>query len=386
MSRRRPSGSVDHLPSGRWRARYQGPDGHRHAAMFRTKADADVWLASQQTDRLRGEWVDPRGGRILLARWEEQWWATTVNLRPSTRVRDRGYLDRYVLPAFGDTELRRITQLDVRVWVAELATRLSPATVVKAYQLLAKLLGAAVDAGLIPETPCRRVPLPRIERQEMRFLTVDEVALLAGTISPRYRALVLVGAFGGLRIGEMAGLRRAKVDILRARVDIAEITVEVAGHLYTGAPKTRAGRRQISLPRSVADELGAHLGTWAGPQLVFTGPEGGPLRVPAWRRRFWIPAVTEAGLAPLRPHDLRHTAVALWIAQGANPKQVAARAGHTSVAFTLDRYGHLFPEADDALMTSLDAAHRAATAARDAVVDDFVRSRSGHAGVTTLRP
>jgi hypothetical protein len=81
-------------------------------------------------------------------------------------------------------------------------------------------------------------------------------------------------------------------------VDVAEITVEVAGQLHSGPSKTRAGRRSISLPRSVADELGHHLGVWAGPDLVFTGPQGGPLRVPAWRRRFWGPAVVASGLQP----------------------------------------------------------------------------------------
>jgi len=74
-----------------------------------------------------------------------------------------------------------------------------------------------------------------------------------------------------------------------------------------------------------------------------------------WRRRFWAPALAEAGLGHVRPHDLRHTAVALWIAAGANPKEVAVRAGHTSVSFTLDRYGHLFPGSEDVLNDSLDA-------------------------------
>ena len=69
----------------------------------------------------------------------------------------------------------------------------------------------------------------------------------------------------------------------------------------------------------------------------------------------WLPAIRAAGLVPLRPHDLRHTAVALWIAAGANPKEVSVRAGHTSVAFTLDRYGHLFPGHDDELRDRLDA-------------------------------
>ena len=78
--------------------------------------------------------------------------------------------------------------------------------------------------------------------------------------------------------------------------------------------------------------------------MVFTAPKGGLLRVIAFRARIWRPATRTAGLDGLRIHDLRHTAVALWIAAGANPKEVAARAGHTSVSFTLDRYGHLYPE------------------------------------------
>jgi integrase-like protein len=67
-----------------------------------------------------------------------------------------------------------------------------------------------------------------------------------------------------------------------------------------------------------------------------------------------------AGLEGLRIHDLRHTAVALWIAAGANPKEVAARAGHSSVSFTLDRYGHLYPEADTALRDRLDVLYGSA--------------------------
>jgi integrase len=90
---------------------------------------------------------------------------------------------------------------------------------------------------------------------------------------------------------------------------------------------------------------------------VFTAERGGVLRTSNFRIKVWLPAVREAGLAPLRPHDLRHTAVALWIAAGANPKEVSVRAGHTSVSFTLDRYGHLFPGHDDELRDRLDAMH-----------------------------
>jgi hypothetical protein len=90
----------------------------------------------------------------------------------------------------------------------------------------------------------------------------------------------------------------------------------------------------------------------------------------------WRPATRAAGLDGLRIHDLRHTAVALWIAAGANPKEVAARAGHASVSFTLDRYGHLYPEADTALRDRLDALYGAARSTPEGTV---VRLH-GHAG------
>jgi hypothetical protein len=88
---------------------------------------------------------------------------------------------------------------------------------------------------------------------------------------------------------------------------------------------------------------------------VFTSDKGGILRTSNFRTKVWLPAIRAAGLAPLRPHDLRHTAVALWIAAGANPKEVSVRAGHTSVSFTLDRYGHLFEGHDLELRDRLDA-------------------------------
>jgi integrase len=88
--------------------------------------------------------------------------------------------------------------------------------------------------------------------------------------------------------------------------------------------------------------------------FVFPAPMGGPLRVINFRRRQWRRALDAAGLEGLRIHDLRHTAVALWIVAGAGPKEVAVRAGHTSVSFMLDRYGRLYPEADIALRDRLD--------------------------------
>jgi integrase len=342
--------------------RYRDPAGGQRSKVFARKADAQRFPHETETAKARGTWTDPSLGRVLFRDWLGEWWATTTNLRPKTRDRDELLLRRMAMPTFGDVPLAAISQRDVRAWAAELSARgLAPATVQKAYQLLGKVMGAAVDAGMLAQSPCRRVPLPKVEREEMRFLTPAEVATLADAIQPRYRALVLVGAYGGLRIGELAGLRRSRVDLLRGTVTVAEVVVEVRGVLHMGPPKTRASRRTVGLPRFVVEELAAHLDSPGDPEhFVFTAPQGGPLRVTAFRARVWRPATRAAGLDGLRIHDLRHTAVALWIAAGANPKEVAARAGHASVSFTLDRYGHLYPEADSALRDRLDALYGSA--------------------------
>src|ERR671913_2070927 len=351
IERRVRSGKVN------YRARYRDPAGRERSKSFSRKVDAERWVAEIEHAKTRGAWTDPALGRVRFADWLAAWWATTTNLRPTTRARDETLLRLYALPRFGQIPLAAISQLEVRTWVAELSARgFAPATVTKAYQLLGKVLAAAVDAGYLAQSPCRNVPLPTVEREEMRFLTPTEIVALAEAIRPTYRALVFVGAYGGLRIGELAGLRRSRIDLLRGTVQVAEIVVEVRGVLHVGPPKTRASRRTVGLPRFVADELAAHLADASDPEaLVFTAPQGGPLRLPAFRARVWRPAVIAAALDGLRIHDLRHTAVALWIAAGANPKEVAARAGHAPVGFTPDRYGHLYPEADTALRDRLDA-------------------------------
>jgi hypothetical protein len=155
-----------------YRARYRDPAGRERSKSFDRKADAERWLAEIEHAKARGLWTDPRLGRVRFADWLTSWWSTTTNLRPTTRNRDETLLRLHALPRFGDMPLAAIRQLEVRAWVAELSAKgLAPATVVKAYQLLGKVLAAAVDAGYLAQTPCRNVPLPRIEREEMRFLT-----------------------------------------------------------------------------------------------------------------------------------------------------------------------------------------------------------------------
>jgi hypothetical protein len=152
-------------------------------------------------------------------------------------------------------------------------------------------MAAAVDAGMIPPTPCRRVPLPKIDRQEMRFLSPQEIARLAAAIRPDYRALILLGAYGGLRIGEMAGLRRGRVDPGpgprssgrgRYRAD------RQTAHRPTEDP---GGRSHGWTPQFVVEALAERMSTpGRAENFVFAGPKGGVLRVATFRSRFWRPA------------------------------------------------------------------------------------------------
>jgi integrase len=359
-----------------YRARYIDPTGRERSRSFSRKVDAERFLTTVESGKLQGTWTDPARGKVTFAAWLETWWTTAADLRPSTRARDRSYFNSLILPRFGAAPLAAITQPSVQAWVADLLARgLAAETVVKAYQLLGRTMTAAVNADMLARSPCRAVRLPKIERQEMRFLTPAEVARLADAIGPRYRALVLLAAYGGLRIGELAGLRRGRVNLLRGTVDVAEIVVEVKGKLFIGPPKTRAGRRTIGLPQAVVDELATHLGPLGSADAhVFTADKGGVLRTSNFRVKVWLPAVRAAGLVPLRPHDLRHTAVALWIAAGANPKEVSVRAGHTSVSFTLDRYGHLFEGHDLELRDRLDT--MLADGLKEATAGSVVQLRS----------
>lgn len=345
-----------------WEARYRGPDGKERSRTFPTKREAQQFLARTETDKQRGEWLDPSLGRITFGRWAGDWQATTVDLRPATRELYAYLLRRYLLPAFEDVALTRITPLDVRAWLADLnASDLSPSTVRKAFNLLNRILGAAVESGLIGRSPCTSIRPPAEPTHEMRFLSGAEVIELADAIGVHYRGLVLTAAFTGLRWGELAGLKRERVDLLRPSVTVIEQLNEVNGRLGFGPPKTAAGRRAVTVPAFLVGVLEEQLSLRCEPGrqgLVFPAAEGGPMRRSNFRRRVWLPATRAVDLEGVRFHDLRHTAVALAIAAGAHPRALMERLGHSSITVTLGRYGHLLPGQDEGIASGLDTAYR----------------------------
>lgn len=337
-----------------YRVRYRDPSGAQRSRSFRRRVDAQRHARTVEVEKDSGSWVDPRGGRTTLSEWRCKFVETELANRPSTRARDESYWQNHVEPTLGRRPLSSIDYTTVQAWVGELTNRLSPASVAKVYGILSKTLRGAVKAGLIPANRSEGAELPRADRKEQRFLTVSEIDDLVAAIDPRYRTLVLVGAYGGLRRGELFALRRSRVDLMARRLDVVETATEVRGHHSFGPPKSRAGHRRVPLPRRVVDELVPQLAPMEPESLLWTSPDGAPLRT-NFRARVWLPAVHRAGLDGLRMHDLRHTAVSLWIAAGGNPKAIATWAGHASVSSVFDRYGHLLPGTEEPVMDALDA-------------------------------
>ena len=291
-------------------------------------------------------------------------------------------VERHLLPAFGPVELRQLTPLAVRSWVAQLsASDPSPATVAKAFRVLHRILAVAVETELLHRNPASTVASPVESKREMRFLTPEEVATLADAIDPRYRALVLVGCYCGLRWGELAGLRRSKVDLLRRTISVVQQVTELEdGSLSWGPPKTKAGRRGVPVPSFVGDAPAAappSVRVRARHSLLLPPGRGGVLRASNFRHRFWLPAVRAAGVDGLRVHDMRHTAAALAIAAGAHPKALQERLGHASIAMTLDRYGHLLPSLGQAVADELDRLGRGVTPTSGARVVPLTTEATG---------
>jgi integrase len=355
---REPSGRVKTVT--RYKVRYRDHAGKAHSETKRRLVDAERRKAEIELDLANAAWRDPRRGEIRLATWADEWVRTRHDLRMTTRARLEASMASQVLPRFGSTQLVKISNGAVRSWVAAmLETGLSPATVRKAVFALRQCLAAAMADNRLVLNPAENVPLPSERMKPPRFLSQSEVDRLAAEMPKPYRAMVLVGAYAGLRWGEAAGLTRRDVDVLRSRIRVTSTAVEVRGHVTLGQePKTRRSRRTVPVARSVMRQVEDHLARYVDPDpdaLVFTAPRGGPLARSLFARRVWQPAAKRAGLPGITFHGLRHSFVAILVAAGCNVREVSEWAGHNNVAFTLTRYGGLFEDGSDEAVDRLDA-------------------------------
>ncbi len=288
-----------------WRAHYRTPSGDQRNKTFSRKAEAERFLASVESSKNTGSFVDSVLARITVGDWATHWLDNQTHLKPSTHERYAGIIREHIRPKWDRVKLAYVSHADVQKWVTALSKTRSPATVRKVHRVLSLILNMAVKDGRLARNVATGVNLPRPSKEEQRFLTHAQVDALAEACArpsevskhcrlderenQTYRLVVLFLAYTGVRFGEMAGLRVSRLDLTRRRATIAESVTVVQGQgLVWGTPKSHE-RRQVPIPRFLVAELREHIAGKEPDDLVFTGVRGGgPLRT----RRSSAPAST----------------------------------------------------------------------------------------------
>lgn len=373
--------TARHGQGQRWRVRYRDPNHAERTRTFGTRVVAEAFVHKVEVSKGDGSYVDPTLGLTKFSVWADQWMeATAPTLKRHTVSGYKSLLRAHLVKRFGDMPLSRIKPVDVRGFIGEKSKTGSASRVRSMYFLLSSIMKAAAESGYIGKSPCVGVKLPKARTsKEMKFLDADQVRAIAEAVPDRDKALVYVLAYGGLRWGEAAALRVRRVNFLKARVEVVESLSDVDGSLEFGPTKTDQ-KRSVALPKSVVEMLARHVerhvdkdkdGHVKPDALLFTSPEGEPLRLPNWRRRVWAPALravglpvtdSKTGVEGVRVHDLRHTCTSLLIARGAHLKAVQAHLGHNSISVTYDRYGHLFPDEQQRVADALEETFTSASA------------------------
>jgi integrase len=363
----RQFGNIRKLPSGRYQARYTGPDGLLRNApeTFERKGDASRWLSLKEAELSKGEWIAPELGQQTFREYAEEWMQQRV-FKPRTVELYTGLLRNHLYPTFGEIPMASVDVASVRRWrkarlqAGPAAKRpFGPVTVAKAYRLLHAIFETAVEEDrIIFHNPCHVKGAGSEASDEREVVPLPVVFKLAEVVPVRYRALVLLATFADMRWGELVGLRRGSIDLEACEIRITEALIQPGkGGLHFDTPKSNAGKRTVSFPEEIAPEIRWHLERFAEPGkrgLVFVGPKGGMLRRSNFHASVWSKAREEVGLPGLHIHDLRHTGATLSAATGATLKELMVRLGHSSPRAALI-YQHASRERDREIAKGLGA-------------------------------
>jgi integrase len=360
MGRRR-FGLVRKLPSGRWQASFLSPDGYRQTApsTFRTRADADRWLTLVEADLSRGTWRDEQTGTEQFGDYARRWLQDNPKIGPRWRETCERNLRLHLAPLVG-TPLVGLSASAVREWHSSALRGTGGRTsIAQSYRFLRAVMNAAVREGALIKNPCQ-IPGAGVDRAKERpVASPAQVVALVEAINARYRAAVLLAAWCGLRRGEIIGLAREDINLTARTVTVRRSRVELleSGARFDGPPKTKAGRRTVTIPPHILPVLQAHLDKFAGLERMFVAVDGSPMRGDALRQAF-DRAREAVGMPGFRFHDLRHTGQTLAAATGATVPDLMLRLGHASPA-AAHRYMHAVQGRDAQIANALSeiAAH-----------------------------
>lgn len=370
---------IRQLASGNHRAELRDPAGRKYGRTFPTKALARAWAADEERRNRRGRHVDQRASRQRVRDYATTWQSDRVVER-TTAANDRTRLDKHVLGEWGDWPLDTVTPSALRGWVKRMErSGLAPATVRSAGILFRAMLDAARVDGLLPDNPMRDVKLPAPPPGREVYLTqddIDEVSAAMECLRPEAadfdQAVLHVLAYSGMRWGELVGLAVPQLDLLRRRLHVTGVVVEIEGRFERKPYPKRRKPRVVPLPEHVVDALAAHLRdhpaetddlgalVFRPRTLGFAFGRGRALSRTHWPRTAFKPAVASALVrGDVRVHDLRHSYASWLVAAGRPLYEVSTLLGHGSIT-TTQRYAHFAPDHFDGIEEALTRGRRAA--------------------------
>jgi integrase len=315
--------------------------------------------------------MQPPARLKLAAYLQDQWLDAKRRKLGNGALRYEELIRLHIAPRVGNRWLDSLRPLDVQKLYADLEDGgLSTATVLKVHTVMHGALRQAVKWGLVGRNVAEAVEPPRPVETEKRALTSEQIkALLAAAAGDRLEALYWIAIGTGLRQGELFALRWSDVDLEAGTLQVQRKVRRVGKlGLQEGQPKSRKGRRGMTLPGIVATALGRHLdrqqaeaathgASWNPFKLVFCTEDGRQIDASVYRKWSWYPLRKRAELPtdpPVDFHELRHTNGSLLIALGIDVKTVQQRLGHAHAQVTLDVYAHVMPGVADDAAAQLD--------------------------------
>jgi integrase len=372
--RRRTWQNQDGTQGEAWVVNYTDQAGIRRLRSFGRRKEADAFAGAVSVDVRRGIHV-PDSQSITVAEAARLWLGTAAELEPTTLLQYRTHVDLHIVPLIGSMKLSRLTVPAVRVFEDKLRADRSPAMVRKVRTSLGSILADAQERGLVAQNVVHSLRSKRrrgkergAERRRIGTLKVgvdiptpDEIRAIVAQLDKdhRYRPLLLTAIFTGLRASELRGLRWKDVKLKGGSIEVRQ---RADRYRKIGPTKSYAGERTIPLVPMLINVLR----TWklvcpkGELDLVFPNQQGfvqdysNILKRGLWPAQVAAGVVTKTGEAKYSGlHSLRHFYASWCINRKTDGglelplKLASARLGHASIQMTADRYGHLFPSADD---------------------------------------
>lgn len=326
--RGRGEGSFEQTSSGAWRWIGSVNGKKIQSPSFPTKKEAQ-------------EWRDQNRGKPVAVGTVGEWLTTWLALHKpevaaSTFRHDDYHVQKTILPRIGTVKLKEFTSLSARELLNELTTeKRSASERQKVGAVMRKAFAAAVLHGVITANPLAGVRLPSPRRPEKRTLTPDEIRLLFAAASDREAVWLRVSLDGGLRPGELLGLRWDDFNLAVGTFKVQRSVCSITGALID--PKTRRSRRTVPLSASTLAALRAN----PGEGVFVPDSRGGHWWTTNFSKQVFRPLAKRAGVPWATGYTLRHTAATLLIQAGVPVKVVSERLGHEDIATTLRTYTHV---------------------------------------------